>query len=152
MERNKEYRQIWLDSYNLSEQLAGKVVDKVVFNDKGSHDTQFLIVMFTDKTYIAAGVCYKDLDNKDDEPQLENFYVAEPSIVDGGCFDCHSWIDTKGNLHFHNWIQTLKDLNLWIITEEEAKKIIERKHEQEEEREYKQYLRLKAKHEKKESE
>lgn len=151
MERNKEYKQIILRAHEYNEALKGKVVDKVVFNDNGSYDTQFCIIMFTDKTYIAIGTGYKDLESGNDEPNLENYYVNSPGCVDSGCFDCHSWVDTEGNLHFYEWIQILKDLGLWIIDEKEAKKIIDRKNAEYEEREYQNYLRLKEKFEKKEN-
>ncbi len=151
MKRNDEYKQIHLDFDIAADKLAGKVVDKVAFQDKGSHDTQFLIVTFTDKTYIAVGVGYKDFYDNDESLQIENFCADEPSCIDDGCFDCHTYIDDNGNLHFSEWIKILKDFKLWDISEDECKEIIERKRKKDEEREYQQYLRLKEKYEKDES-
>ena len=149
MTLNKEYKQIYahcLKDYNA---LAGKTVDKVAFTDRGNHDENMFIISFTDKTFIAIGVHYRDLDNHDDEPEIEDFYVMDPNCVNSGNYDCHVRVDSEGNLHYDKWIQILKDFDLWHMSDEEVVSIIERDRKREEEREYQNYLRLKEKFEKK---
>ena len=147
MERNNEYRQIILHGGDGSH-LSGKVVDRFAFSEGSSYNTSFLVVTFTDKTYIAVGIEY----DENREPLVDDYRVEEPWCIDSGCFDCHSWVGSDGKLHFDKWIQVLKDLNLWNITEDEAKEVIERKRKEYRKREYEEYLRLKEKFEGKEVE
>lgn len=151
MKLNRDYTQqsvpetYTFDNYNL---LKGKVVDKVAFTNRGEYDEQFFIITFTDHTYISIGLAY---DESDDELKLANNWIIDPSCYSGGNFDCHSYIDSKGKLHFDKWIDILRDLNIWYINEEEALQIIQADKKKQEEREYQQYLRLKEKFENKEN-
>jgi len=150
MKLNKEYKQIFAHNLKNYEALNGKIVDKVAFSNRGSHDENIFIILFTDKTYIALGTQYRDIDAKDEEPQLTEFWVKNPACLNGGNFEYHSWIDRKTNeIHFDPWITFLKDFGIWNITEDEIKDIIKKDKEKEEEREYQQYLRLKEKFESK---
>ena len=151
MELNKEYKQISLyefsgyrKDYNA---LSGKVVDKIAFSDSGSHDENIFIIIFTDKTFVAAGAHYRDLESNDDEPQLENFYVMDPKCVNNGDYRCHVRVSRDGEVHFDEWITILRDLGIWKMTDEEVLKIIEENKKKETEQEYQTYLRLKAKFE-----
>lgn len=148
MQLNKEYKQIYAHSLKDYNELSGKVVDKVAFTDRGCHDENMFIILFTDKTYIAIGVCYKDLDAGDDEPQIEDFYVLDPKCVNGGDYHCHTYFHEDGTITFDKWITILKDFKIWELPEDEAIKIIEDNKKREEDREYQQYLRLKQKFEK----
>ena len=148
MKLNKEYNQISV--YNLKDydQLKGKVVDKVAFSDRGYSDENIFIITFTDKTFIAVGVHYKDIDAGNDEPQIENFYVMDPKCVNGGDYHCHTYFHDDGTITFDEWITILKDFGIWELHEDEVVKIIEENKKREEDREYQQYLRLKEKFEK----
>lgn len=149
MKKSKEFKQLFLDNHTKYDELKDKIVDKVAFYDKDNYDCNMCVVMFTDKTYIALGVDYGDLARNDTEPMLTNYYVSEPQSINNGDFECHSWVDNDGKLHFDSWIQILKDFGIWDIDEEEAKKIIERKRKMEKDREYDLYLKLKEKYENK---
>lgn len=150
MKLNKEYKQIFAHNLKDYEALKGKIVDKVAFSNSGSHDENIFIISFTDKTYIALGTQYRDIDANDEEPQLTEFWVMNPSCLNGGNFEHLSWIDRKTNkIYFDPWITFLKDFGIWNITEDEVKDIIKKDKEKEEEREYQLYLRLKEKFESK---
>lgn len=147
MDINKDYKQIYISpnlDYNL---LRGKVVDRIGFTNIYSYDCQFLIITFTDKTFIAVGVDYNNSEGHEDEPVLENYYVLPPQNVDGGDYSVHSWVDNSGNLHFHKWVDILRDLGIWKFTDEDALEVMKRNREKEEKREYQNYLRLKGKFE-----
>lgn len=152
MRKNDEYKQIFLQGRDDYDALKGKVVDRIAFVNRDSYDTQFCVVIFTDKSFIAVGMCKEYLEDGGETFKLCNFYLSDPNCVDNGCFDCHCWFDRNGDIHFRPWLQTLKDLELWIVTEEEQKKAIERKNREEEEREWRNYLRLKKKFENREKE
>ena len=151
MDSNKEYVQINVHTFSgyckNYDALKGKVVDKVAFTDRNSYDTQMFIITFTDKTYICIGVGYNDSEFRKDEPQLENYYVLPPQNVNNGDYSAHSHVDEKGNVTFEEWINILRDLGIWQFTDVDALEIIEKKQKEEEEREYKNYLRLKKKFE-----
>ncbi len=150
MKLNSEYKQIFTHQLKNYDDLKGKVVDKIAFTDRGHHDQNMFIILFTDKTYIAIGTHYKDIDAGDDEPQLEDFYVMDPGCVNGGNFDCHHWVDrTTNTVHFDPWITFLRDFGIWDLPEKEATDIINRDRQKEDEKEYQQYLRLKEKFENK---
>lgn len=148
MKKNKEYTQISVNNLKNYEDLKGKVVDKVAFTNRGDYDEHLFIIMFTDKTYIAVGADYNDAEYYKDEPKLENYWVMDPECCNGGNYECHIHPDGKGNLIFDKWIQILKDFGLWELEMDEAQKIIAEYNKRQEEREYDQYLRLKAKFEK----
>ena len=162
MKLNKEYKQLRVNSFTgtrkrpdgMYEQymdydaLKGKVVDKVAFTDRGCSDENLFIITFTDKTFIAVGTHYRDIDDHDDEPQLENYCVMDPNCVNGGNYECHCWVGSDGKVIFDEWITILKDLGIWEMEDDEVIKIIEEDKKKEEEREYQQYLRLKEKFEK----
>ena len=148
MELNKEYTQISVNTFNGDySALKGKVIDKVAFTNKGSYDCQMLIIIFTDKTFIAVGPDYNDLERWKDEPTIGNYYVDDPRCINGGDFSVHSWTANDGKLRFEEWINILRDFGIWIFNEDDAKAIMEQKAKEEEEREYRTYLRLKEKFE-----
>lgn len=148
MELNKEYKQIHVSNIKDYDVLKGKVVDKVAFSNRGYSDENIFIILFTDKTYIAIGTHYRDIDAKDEEPQLTDFWVMNPLCLNGGNFENHLWVDKKTNeIHFDQWITFLKDFGIWNLSEDEVKNIINQDKEKEREQEYQQYLRLKEKFE-----
>lgn len=146
MKRNKEYKQILVHSLQDYNELSGKVVDKVAYTDRGYSDENMFIITFTDKTFIAIGVHYKDLDAGDDEPQIEDFYVMDPKCCNGGDYRNHLYVHSDGKITFDRWITILKDFNIWNLPEDEALKIIEDNKKKEEEMEYQYYLKLKEKY------
>ena len=152
MELNKEFKQIHLHEFSgyrkNYDALSGKVIDKIAFSDSGNHDENIFIITFTDKTFIAVGTRYKDLEAHDDEPQLENFYVMDPKRVNNGNYGCHVRVSKDGEVRFDEWITILRDLGIWKMSDEEVLKIIEEDKKKETDREYQTYLRLKAKFEK----
>lgn len=148
MKLNKDYKQISVYQLKDYDALKGKVVDKIAFTDRGSYDENMFIITFTDQTFICVGTHYKDLDNHDDEPQLENFYVMDPMCVNCGNYGCHTYVHSDGTVTFDRWIEILRDLKIWEMPEEEVLEIIERDKKNQEDREYKEYLRLKEKYEK----
>lgn len=151
MELNKEYTQINVNNFSGYNKdynaLSGKIIDKVGFTNCGGYDCQMLVITFTDKTFIAVGPDYNDDECRKDEPKLDNQYIYDPKCLNNGDYRYHSWTDSDGKLHFEEWIDMLRDLGLWIFTDEDAKAIIGRNTKAEEEREYQNYLRLKKKFE-----
>lgn len=145
MKLNKEYKQIFAHSLKDYNELSGKVVDKIAFTDRGYTDENLFIILFTDKTFIAIGAHYKDLDAGDDEPQIEDFYVMDPNCINSGNYDCHMYVHSDGRISFDRWITILKDFGIWELPEEEALEIVKESKKKEEAREYKEYLRLKEK-------
>ena len=150
MKLNEGFKQISVNSLKDYSDLKGKVVDKVAFTNWGSHDEHMFIITFTDHTFVCVGAEYKDLDNGDDEPKLENNWIMDPKCINSGNYDCHCYVKDDGTLKFDRWIEILRDLGIWELSEEETLEIIERDRKKEEEREYQNYLRLKAKFEKSE--
>lgn len=73
--------------------------------------------------------------------------MLPPQNVNNGDYSVHSHVDDKGNVTFEEWINILRDLGIWQFTDVDALEIIEKKQKEEEEREYKNYLRLKKKFE-----
>jgi len=147
MKLNKEYKQIFAHSLKDYNELSGKVVDKIAFTDRGCTDENLFIILFTDKTFIAIGTHYKDLDAGYDEPQIEDFCVMDPKCVNGGDYHCHTYFHDDGTITFDEWITILKDFGIWELPKDEVVKIIEENKKREEDREYQQYLRLKKKFE-----
>lgn len=148
MKLNERFKQISVNSLKDYFDLKGKVVDKVAFTNQDSYDGHMFIITFTDHTFVCVGTGYKDLDNGDDEPQLENNWIMDPKCVNLGNYDCHCYVKDDGTLKFDRWIEILRDLGIWELSEEETLEIIERDRKKQEEREYQNYLRLKEKFEK----
>ena len=152
MELNKKYKQIFLHNDTPYDVLKGKIVENVGFTNKGSHDLHMFIITFTDKTYIAIGTGYKDLDARDDEPTLENNYIFHPKSWNNGNFDLYRYVDTSGNkkcVRYNRYIELLRDFGIWQFTDAEEQDIIENDKKKKDEYEYQQYLRLKEKFENK---
>ena len=149
MELNKDYKQIFLhgnSDYNL---LKDKVVDKVAFTNTGDYDTHMCIITFTDKTFIALGVIYNDLENYKDAPKLSNEFIIPPQNWNNGNFRLYMHVDSNNKIIYKPYIQILKDFNIWQFTDEEELAIIEKHKKDKEDYEYKEYLRLKEKFENK---
>lgn len=144
MELNKEYQQIILpitkNKYDLSV-LSNKVVDKVTFaQDSWDNDLNEIIIIFTDKTFIA--ICIEQ--NEDDRFYLDNSHIGEPITYNDGCLP---YTMKGGVMIFVPYIQNRIDCGLWDVTKDEVREIINAKIEKQKEREYQQYLRLKEKFE-----
>lgn len=148
MKLNNEFKQISVYQLKNYDQLQGKVVDSVAFTDRGYADENMFIITFTDKTFICIGTHYKDAESGCNEPQLENNYVMDPACVNSGNYENHCYIKPDGTIKFDKWIEILRDLHIWELTEDEVKEIIEKDKQKKEEREYQQYLKLKEKFEK----
>lgn len=146
MELNKEYKRISASACkDNADALNGKIVDKVIFKNNGNADENIFIIMFTDKTYIAIGTHYRDIDKGDEEPQLKDFYVIDPSLYSS--LESFTYLDKDGSLHFYGIAKILKELGIWKISEEEVAKQIQISKDKEEAREYAKYLELKKKFE-----
>lgn len=145
MKLNERFNQISVNSLKDYSDLKGKVVDKVAFTNRGSHDEHMFIITFTDHTFVCVGAGYKDLDNGNDEPHLENNWIIDPQCINSGNYDCHCYVKDDGTLKFDRWIEILRDLGIWELSDKETLEIIERDKKKEEEREYQEYLRLKEK-------
>lgn len=153
MELNKEYKQIFLHNDTPYDVLKGKVVENVGFTNIGSHDLHMFIITFTDKTFVAIGTGYKDLDAGDDEPCLNNEYIIHPKSWNSGNFRLHMRVDTSGpqkQVRYDRYIELLRDFGIWQFTDAEEQDIIENDKKKKDEYEYQQYLRLKEKFENKE--
>ena len=147
MKQNDEFKQQNLSNYLRDyDGLKGKVVDKVAFNDRGCYDEHMLIITFTDKTFICVGLGY--VDDHNDEMELQNNWIYPPGVINGGDYRHHIWVDDNNNLHFDKWIQILIDLGIWELDMDEAQEIIKKNDDKKEQKEYEEYLRLKAKFEK----
>lgn len=148
MKLNKSYYQISIDKHSWAgtpyDLLKGKVIDKVAFNNNSEYEDQHqLIITFTDKTYIAIGLEY---DHDKDMYVLDDIPIMEPECVNEGRLDTH--VNSEGKLVFDkNW-QQLIDLGIYDVSIEEVEQKIAEHDKRQEEREYEQYLRLKAKFEK----
>jgi len=145
MDLNKEYKQIFLrndSEYNL---LKDKVVDKVAFTNTGSYDTHMCIITFTDKTFIALGTGY----DNEDEPKLSNECIIQPQNWNWGNFSLYMHVNSDNKITYSPYIRILRDLNIWQFTDEEELAIIEKHKKDNEDYEYKEYLRLKEKFENK---
>ena len=149
MKLNKKFKQISVNTIQGYSDLKGKVVDKVAFNNRGNHDEHMFIITFTDNTFICVGTEYADLDGGDDTPKLENNWIMDPQCIDHGNFECHCFVKEDGTVQFSRWIEILRDLGIWELSDKETLEIIERDRKKKEDREYQQYLRLKEKFEKK---
>ena len=127
--------------------LKGKVVDKVAFTNTGYEDEQMFIISFTDDTYVCIGIDHKEGDNNDEQPYLNDFWVMDPKIVNGGNYDGLVKVKSDGSLKFDRWIEILRDFGIWELPDDEVKDIIERDKKRKGEWEYKRYLSLKQEYE-----
>ena len=137
MKRTDKYYQISLRGSK--EPLKGKVIRDVAYSND-TRGEQYLVITFEDNSFMGV-----ELASDGYETTLEDFYLANPECINGGELD--SYIDTKGNVVLSPWDQQLVDLGLWEVSPDDIKKMIEFHKKQEEEREYKEYLRLKEKFE-----
>ena len=119
----------------------GKVIERVGFCNRGDYDDKMLIILFTDKTFLAI-----ELERDEDEFQFADAWMYD--IWDGhegaearyGC-----WVDSNRKVHLGTKIQMMVDLGLWDFTEEDAERIRKEEKRKEEEREWQNYLRLREK-------
>ena len=139
-------KQIFLTPYNLTDpSLSGKTVDKAAYNyDLEDLDKNQFIITFTDGTYVSIGISRRDgylsteyiLDNKSIVP-LES-YCPYP--------DCY--VDANGEVHLtHDVRQQIALGVIEPLSTEKIKELLEAEKKRDREREYAQYLRLKAKFE-----
>ena len=148
MELNKDYKQIFLrndSEYNL---LKDKVVDKIGFINRGWSDENIFAITFTDKTFIAIGAGVSEWEESyKDEPALENFYTINPENYHS--LDKYVYLnnDNKPEIRKQSFVNVLVDLGIWNVTAEELQAWKEKHEKDEEDREYKNYLRLKEKFE-----
>lgn len=129
--------------------MSGKTVDKAAYNyDSEYLDKNQFIITFTDGTYVAIGIDKRDsylssdliLDNKSIVP-LES-YSPYP--------DCY--VDANGGVHLtHDVCQQIALGIIEPLSIEKIKELLEAEKRKTREREYAQYLRLKAKFENEEN-
>ena len=151
MELNSEYKQIHpRDFQENREVLKGKVVDKIGFVNRGYADENIFAITFTDKTFIAIGAGVSEWDESyKDEPALENFYTINPKNYHSLDMYVHLNNDGKPEIYGGSFVKVLVDLGIWNVTAEELQAWKEKHEKDEEDREYKNYLRLKEKFENK---
>lgn len=143
-------KQIFLTPYDLTvPSLSGKTVDKAAYNyDSEDLDKNQFIITFTDGTYVSIGISKRDgylltehvLDNKPIVP-LES-YDPYPDF----------YVDANGGIHLTHDVR--QQIALGIIEPlsiETIKELLEAEKRKTREREYAQYLRLKAKFENEEN-
>lgn len=149
MKLNSEYKQIHpVDFKDNRDALKGKVVDKIGFVNRGYADENIFAITFTDKTFIAIGAGVSEWEEfYKDEPALENFYTINPNQYHS--LDKYVYLDNDGKpvIHQGSFVKVLTDLGIWDVTAEELQAWKEKHEKDEEEREYKNYLRLKEKFE-----
>jgi len=148
MELNTKYKQLQLGQFEKThDTIKGKVVDKVWFYNRGYADENIFIITFTDNTFIAIGADTSRYTNYENEPSLENFIIINPRNYHS--LDRFVHLDDNGNpVLYDSFVKILVDLGLWNVTAEELQAWKEKHERDEEEREYKNYLRLKEKFEK----
>lgn len=150
MKLNSEYKQIYPRDFKENhEALKGKIVDKVGFVNRGYADENIFAITFTDKTFIAISVGVSEWEESyKDEPALENFYTINPENYYS--LDKYVYLDSnnKPKIYDNCFVKVLVDLGIWNITPEELQAWKEKHERDEEDREYKNYLRLKEKFEK----
>ena len=152
MEKNEEYKQIYLGQKDDVNKLEGKVVDKVsIVQDKTYSDQNEVLITFKDKTFIALSLDDRASDDcVDYHYVIENEYVCHPSCYNNGKLD-HT-VNTDGTIRFFPKVQRRIDLGIWNVTEEEVQKLIAEYEKRSEQYEFQQYLRLKKKFDGRESE
>jgi len=146
----KDYKQISIHDIDWGyydnrdgKKWAGKTIERAGFVNRGERDEQMLLITFTDKTFICVTYDYED--NESNRLVLQDNYIYEyPKET---LAQYHSYINNTGNIEFDLWVRMLIDFGFYELTEEEAKEIREEKERLEREREYNEYLRLKAKYE-----
>lgn len=146
MKINEEYHQIRLNPYNQDENelCNGKTIENIRFSTDGSHTTNFLIITFTDKTYIAIGIDYDEDECQNYDPYLKNYFLQPTynSNIIKDIVEKYSYIK-DGKLCFVRWVEYLRELNLLNINKREIQNIINQKRNKEESILYEQYLKLK---------
>lgn len=145
----KEYTQLALHDIDWSyydnrdgKKWAGKTIEKAGFVNRGERDEQMLLILFTDKTFVCVTYDYKD---DSDELILQDNWIYE--YPKSTLAEYHSYVHDDGSIQFDLWVQMLIDFGFYELTDEEAKQIIEEKEKRVREREYNEYLILKAKYE-----
>ena len=151
MELNSEYKQIHPRDFKENRKaLKGKVVDKIGFVNRGYSDENIFAITFTDKTFIAIGAGVSEWDEfYKDEPALENFYTINPENYHSLDKYVHLNNDNKPEIYKGSFVKVLIDLGIWNVTAKELQAWKEKHEKDEEDREYKNYLRLKEKFENK---
>ena len=128
------------------DKLKGKVVEKIGFFNNDDVDNQMFLILFTDKTFICVGLEYKDENYSN--LQLDTKWIYSDEMYKSSVSKYHTYINSEtGEVTFDTWIQMLIDFGLWHISPDEAKQIKEEHEKSIQEREYSEYLRLKAKYE-----
>lgn len=141
-------KQIFLEygNQNNNNKLIGKTIKDISYDRDTREEESWIIVIFTDGTYIHIGVDedYISSDNDDMMHQLSNCrakplncYSIVPGFVD----------EEKNKVVYCNMIKEQLRMGLINDDEEYAMKSIQDYEKRRDEREYKQYLRLKEKFE-----
>lgn len=128
--------------------LSGKTVDKcAIYNGGTEEDDQMFIMTFTDGTFICLGVEYDD-DRR--VHYLENNWVCYQNDLDSIIAEFHAAECNDGVVRMDAYGELLRTFGFIEITDEQAAEVIDKIRKDEEEREYKVYLKLKEKFEGKE--
>ena len=136
----KEMKQIYLE--NDKRPLIGKTIKDMSYLPT-DENSKSLIITFTDDTYIYVEIFY-DNDRHDDI--LENGCVIPIENIDGGA----PGSVYGGEFHYYKFLQEQIRLGLVEENKEYSMRKVEEQKKRDEEREYQEYLRLKAKFEKSE--
>ena len=133
----------------LHPEFRGKVVKDILLTYKAyDDDHDYLIITFTDNTYLAFGIKHTDKDDlafncisESHMPDEENWKRIASS---------HMYKDDKtGEYKLYDYMQTLIDIGLYDFTADDIRAAKEKHDKEAEYREYQYYLRLKEKFENK---
>lgn len=126
--------------------FRGKVIKDIVLTYSYNDCDNLLVITFDDDTYISVGINHAEKDG------IEYNYIGDAFILPQEHFISdaigHIYKDTNtGEIKLYDYKQALIDIGLYDLSVEDILKIKEQHDKENEEREYKQYLRLKEKFE-----
>ena len=133
----------------LHPEFRGKVVKDILLTYKAyDDDHDYLIITFTDNTYLSFGIDHAEKDDVEFN-RLGEAYMHDEATwkrIAGG----HMYKDDKtGEYKLYDYMQVLIDIGLYNFTSEDIRQAKEKRDKESEDREYQYYLRLKEKFENK---
>lgn len=133
----------------LHPEFRGKVVKDILLTYKAyDDDHDYLIITFTDNTYLSFGIEHAEKDDVEFNCLGEAYMHDEATwkrVASG-----HMYKDDKtGEYKLYDYMQALIDIGLYDFTAEDIRQAKEKRDKETEDREYQYYLRLKEKFENK---
>lgn len=148
----EELKRIYLGFNNrnkLNPEMYGKVIKDIILTYKAyDDDRNYLIIIFTDNTYLAFGIEHGEKDDIEynwiDEAYMQN---QKDWVKLAGE---HMYQDHKtGEYKLYDYMQVLVDAGFYNLTVDDIQKVKEKREKEREDREYQYYLHLKEKYENK---